>query len=60
MRHVTDLLLLLITFVVINLQSALAAESPSYSVMQDDLKALKDDFNLAAGRMRLVFIISPT
>jgi len=59
MRHGADLILL-ITFVVINLQSALADGSLSYTVMQDDLKALKDDFNLVAGRMRLVFIISPT
>ncbi len=33
---------------------------PSYVVMGEDLRQLKDDFNANAGRVRLLFISGPT
>lgn len=35
-------------------------EVPAYVVMQADLAELKKDFNEAADRVRLVFIVGPT
>ncbi len=41
--------------------TTLASDSPlPYVLMDDDLAALKSDFNAAADQVRLVFIVGPT
>ncbi len=55
MRHP----LLTTLFTLIQPLAALAGASP-YVLMDDDLAALKSDFNAAVDQVRLVFIVGPT
>ena len=53
--------LLTTLFALIQPLAAMAGNSPMpYVLMDDDLAALKSDFNAAVDQVRLVFIVGPT